>query len=59
MEFATFFSELGSKVTVVEVSPLVLGMLDDDVRELLLKKYKEKGIKFVTDVKIIICQQYT
>jgi len=37
MEYATFFSQLGCKVMVLESAPHALGMLDDDVRKELLE----------------------
>jgi mercuric reductase len=52
MEFATFFSELGTKVTVLEKFPTVLSMLDDDIRELLIKYLEESGIKIITGADI-------
>lgn len=39
MEYATFFSEMGSKVTIVEYAPQILSMLDEDVISELKKHY--------------------
>lgn len=47
MEFATFFSELGTKVTVLEKFPTILGMLDDDTREMLKEYVEESGVKII------------
>ena len=37
MEFAAFFSTLGTKVTVVEMLPKILGPLDDEISDMLQK----------------------
>jgi pyruvate/2-oxoglutarate dehydrogenase complex dihydrolipoamide dehydrogenase (E3) component len=52
MEFATFFRALGSKVTVLEAMPSILGMLDEDVRDTLKDVYVSKGVIFHTNAKI-------
>jgi pyruvate/2-oxoglutarate dehydrogenase complex dihydrolipoamide dehydrogenase (E3) component len=52
MEFATFFRALGSKVTVLEAMPSILGMLDEDVRDVLQETYESKRITFHTNAKI-------
>ena len=37
MEFAAFFSTLGTKVTVIEMLPKILGPLDDEISSMLQK----------------------
>ena len=46
MEFAAFFSTLGTKVTVIEMLPKILGPLDDEISALLQKLYEKRGIDF-------------
>ena len=50
MECATFFAQLGSKVTILEKLPHILGMLDDDIRSPLQKHYEEQGMAIHTSV---------
>ncbi|MFH2020949.1 MAG: dihydrolipoyl dehydrogenase [archaeon] len=53
MEYASFFNNLGVKVTVIERLPEVLGMLDEDVRQVLLDSHEKNGIKIITNANII------
>ncbi len=53
LEFATFFNDLGCKVTIVERNPLILKDLDSDVIELLTKKYTSEGIKLKTNAEVL------
>jgi dihydrolipoamide dehydrogenase len=46
LEFATFFSEIGAKVTVIEMLPAIAGQLDDDIRAILQKSFEKKGVVF-------------
>ncbi|MBI2138303.1 NAD(P)/FAD-dependent oxidoreductase [Candidatus Woesearchaeota archaeon] len=52
-EYATFFSELGSKVAILERLPKVLTMLDNDISEMLVKLYTERGISITTSTDIL------
>lgn len=52
MEFAAFFSTLGTKVTVVEMLPKILGPLDDEISEMLQKVYEKRGVKFCLRCKV-------
>lgn len=52
IEYASFFSALGVKVTVLEMLPDVLGMLDEDIREVLLKSHEKENINIITNAKI-------
>jgi dihydrolipoamide dehydrogenase len=44
-EFATVFSELGTKVTVVEMMDRILPMADADISKALTRKFKSMGIE--------------
>ena len=52
MEFAAFFSTLGTKVTVVEMLPKILGPLDDEISSLLQSIYAKRGINFCLKCKV-------
>lgn len=52
MEFAAFFSTLGTKVTVVEMLPKILGPLDDEISSMLQKIYTKRGITFCLSSKV-------
>ena len=52
MEFAAFFSTLGTKVTVVEMLPKILGPLDDEISATLQKIYAKRGINFCLKCKV-------
>lgn len=52
MEFAAFYSTLGTKVTVVEMLPKILGPLDDEISAMLQKQYAKRGINFCLNCKV-------
>ena len=52
MEFAAFFSTIGTKVTVVEMMPKILGPLDDEISSMLQKIYAKRGIEFCLRSKV-------
>ena len=52
MEFAAFYSTLGTKVTVVEMLPKILGPLDDEISAMLQKQYEKRGITFCLKCKV-------
>ena len=52
MEFASFFNSLGTKVTVVEMLPKILGPLDDEISTLLQSIYAKKGVVFNLGCKV-------
>ena len=52
MEFASFFSTLGTRVTVVEMLSKILGPLDDEVSAMLQKIYAKKGVDFRLSCKV-------
>lgn len=53
MEFASFYNSLGTKVTVVEMLPEILGGLDFEISALLRDIYTKKGISFNLNAKVV------
>lgn len=53
MEFASFFNSLGTKVTVIEMLPEILGGLDIEISAMLRGIYAKKGIEFNLNAKVI------
>ena len=52
MEFASFFSSLGVKVTVIEMMDEILGGLDKEIASLLRAEYTKKGVTFHLSSKV-------
>ena len=52
MEFASFFNALGTRVTVIEMMPKILGPMDAEISDMLLKSYAKKGIEFKLGCKV-------
>lgn len=53
MEFASFYNSLGSKVTVIEMLPQILGNNDLEISNMLLDFYAKKGIEFNLNAKVV------
>ena len=53
MEFASFFNSIGTKVTVVEMLPKILGPLDDEISAMLQTQYEKKGVEFHLSCKVV------
>jgi dihydrolipoamide dehydrogenase len=49
IEFASFFSDLGAKVTVVEVLPRILSAEDEEISAFAHKAFKKQGIDIHVD----------
>ena len=52
MEFAAFYNTLGTKVTVVEMLPKILGPLDDEISTMLQNIFAKRGINFCLRCKV-------
>jgi dihydrolipoamide dehydrogenase len=52
MEFASFFSSMGTKVTVIEMLPEILQGLDSDISSFLLNEFTKKGVIFHLNSKV-------
>jgi len=53
MEFASIFNSLGSKVTVIEMLPEILGNNDFELSAMLRGIYAKKGIEFHLEAKVV------
>ena len=53
MEFASFFNSIGTKVTVVEMLPKILGPMDDEISSMLQAQYAKKGVVFQLGCKVV------
>ena len=53
MEFASFFNSIGTKVTVVEMLPKILGPMDDEISAMLQAQYAKKGVEFHLNCKVV------
>lgn len=49
VEFATLYSNLGAKVTIIEKSDKLLGQIDDEVRNTYMKLLKNKNLTIITE----------
>lgn len=52
VEFAYFYSSIGTKVTLVEFLPKIVPVEDDDISRELEKNYKKKGIEVMTSSEV-------
>ncbi len=52
LEFASFFNSLGVKVSVVEMMPEILGVMDKEVSAMLRTEYTKKGVTFYLGTKV-------
>ena len=52
IEFASFFNELGSEVTVVEVLDRVLPVEDEEISALAHKAFEKQGMRLLTGVQV-------
>ena len=53
MEFASFYNSLGTKVTVIEMLPEILGGLDFEISAMMRDIYGKKGIEFNLNAKVV------
>ncbi len=53
MEFASFFSSLGTQVTVIEMLDEILGGMDAELAGLLRADYAKRGVRFLTGTKVV------
>lgn len=51
-EFASFFNDLGTQVTIVEVLPHILPLEDAEIGRELERIFKQRGIRVMTEAKL-------
>lgn len=52
IEFASFFNSMGVKVSVIEMLPEILGMMDKESSAMLRADYAKKGVDFYMNTKV-------
>lgn len=52
-EFASFYSDIGTQVTMVEVMPHILPLEDQEIGRELEKVFKQRGIQVLTEAKLL------
>ncbi len=52
IEFASFFNSMGVKVTVVEMMPEILGVMDKETSVMLRSEYEKRGVTFYLNTKV-------
>lgn len=57
VEFAQVYSSLGTKVTVVELLPEILPMVDKEVTQVLKNALQKSGVTFINEAKLIEVQK--
>ncbi|WPL41225.1 dihydrolipoyl dehydrogenase [Malacoplasma iowae] len=53
VEFALLYAELGSQVTILQGVDRILEVLDKDISNEITKLLLDKGIKIITDIKVL------
>ncbi len=53
IEFASFYNTIGTKVTVIEMLPEILGNTDSELSAMLRDIYTKKGIEFNLGAKVV------
>ncbi len=48
MELGTFYAKVGTKVTIVEAGPQILGIVDADLVRVVEKNLKKRGVEILT-----------
>jgi dihydrolipoamide dehydrogenase len=52
IEFASFYNEMGSDVTVIEAQDRILPVEDTEISELAKKSFEKSGMKIITSAKL-------
>lgn len=53
MEFATFYNAIGTRVTVIEMLPEILGGIDSEISAMMRDIFAKKGIEFNLNSKVV------
>lgn len=52
LELGTFYAKVGTKVTVVEAFPTLLGMVDPDLTKVVQKRLEKMGVRILTKTQV-------
>lgn len=52
MEFASFYNSIGTKVTVIEMLPKILGPVDEEISGMVRDIYAKRGVEFHLGCKV-------
>ena len=53
MELGTFYAKVGTKVTIVEAAPQILGIIDQDLVRVVQKGLQKRGVEVLTNTKVM------
>jgi dihydrolipoamide dehydrogenase len=56
LELGTFYSKVGTEVTVVEGFPNLLGMVDPDLTRVVQRKLEKRGVKILLNTSVKSCK---
>ena len=56
LELGTFYAKVGSKVTVVEASPALLGVVDPELTRVVAKNLTKRGVEVFTSTFVKSCK---
>lgn len=57
LELGTFYAKLGTKVTVVEAAPQLLGVIDPDLVRVVERGLKKRGVVSLVNTKVKSCKK--
>ncbi len=57
IEFASFYNQFGSEVTVIEIADRILPAEDTEISNLAKKSFEKQGIKIHTNSSIVSCKK--
>ncbi len=57
MEFASFYSDLGAEVTVVEIQPRILPLEDEEISALAEKQFRKQGMTIFTGASVVTLEK--
>jgi dihydrolipoamide dehydrogenase len=52
MELGTFYAKIGTKVTIVEAGPQILGIVDPDLTRVVERNIKKRGVEILTSTTV-------
>lgn len=56
LELGSFYAKVGTRVTVVEAGPQLLGIVDPDLTRVVQKRLEKMGVKVLTGASVLSCR---